>query len=160
MRSVNVREVAGIAGAVALTAAAAAAGGATGDFRSRWYEELRKPAWQPSGRTIGTVWSVLYTMIAASGALLWTRRRAPGARAAGALFVMQLVLNAAWTPLFTRARRLELATAECGVLTGVNVALVARAWRVQPVAALLLVPYTAWTGFATFLSGTVARLNR
>lgn len=150
----------GVAGVVALTFAAAAAGGATGDFRSRWYQDLRKPAWQPSGRTIGTVWSVLYPTIAISGGLLWMRRRAPGARGAGALFVTQLVLNAAWTPLFTRAHRLRLATAECLALTCVNAALVTRAARLRPAAAALLVPYTVWTGFATFLSASIARLNR
>ncbi len=148
------------AAALGLTLAAAGVGGATGDFQSSWYRDLRKPAWQPSGRTIGTVWSVLYPLIGVSGALLFTARDREGARSVRGLFVLQAVLNAAWTPLFTRARALRLATVECGVLTGVNAALVARAWRVRPAAAALLVPYAAWTAFATFLSGTVARLNR
>ena len=148
-----------VAAALGLTLAAAAVGGATGDFRSRWYQELRKPAWQPSGRTIGTVWSVLYPLIGVAGALLFARSERSEARAARGLFLLQLVLNAAWTPLFTRARALRLATVECGVLTGVNAALVVRAWRVRPLAGALLLPYAAWTAFATFLSGTVARLN-
>ena len=150
----------GVAAAIGLTAAAAVIGGATGDFRSRWYQDLRKPSWQPSGRTIGTVWSVLYPMIGVAGAMLWTRRRSPGGRGAAALFLAQLALNAAWTPLFTRARRLRLATAECLALTAINAALVARAGRVRPAAAALLAPYAAWTAFATVLSGTVAWLNR
>lgn len=152
-------DVIGIGAAAALTLGAAAVGGATGDFRSRWYRDLRKPAWQPSGRTIGTVWSVLYPTIAVAGGLLWLRRERRGAPGVAVLFVTQLALNAAWTPLFTRARRLRLATAECGTLAGVNTMLVASAWRIAPAAALLLVPYTLWTGFATFLSGSVARLN-
>lgn len=149
----------GTAAVLGLTLAAAAIGGATGDFKSSWYEDLKKPSWQPSGRTIGTVWSVLYPMVGSAGARLWQRRDRPGGRAAIGLFLTQLVLNAAWTPLFTRARALRVATAECGVLAVVNATLVVRAAGVDRGAAALLVPYTLWTGFATFLSGTVARLN-
>ena len=149
----------GAAGVLGLTLAAAAVGGATGDFKSTWYEGLKKPAWQPSGRTIGTVWSVLYPMIGAAGVRLWRRRDEPGGGPVLGLFLTQLVLNAAWTPLFTRARALRLATAECGVLAAVNATLVVRAAEVDRGAAALLLPYTLWTGFATFLSGTVASLN-
>lgn len=149
----------GVVAVVALTAAAAAAGGAAGDFRSRWYADLRKPAWQPSGATIGAVWSVLYVSIAVAGSLLWLRPGGARGRLA-ALFVGQSLLNAAWTPIFTRARRPDLAAAECAALTAVNAGLVASAWRVRRPVAILLLPYLAWTGFATYLSWTIYRLNR
>lgn len=152
------KDVLGVAGVVALTAAVAVIGGASGDFRSNWYRELRKPQWQPSGRTIGTVWSVLYSGIATAGSLLWLRRRRAGPQLAS-LFLAQSALNAAWTPLFTRARRLDLAAADCAGLTAVNAGLVASAWRVSRPASLLLFPYLAWTGFATFLSWKIYRLN-
>jgi tryptophan-rich sensory protein len=76
------------------------------------------------------------------------------------LFVSQSLLNAAWPPLFTRARRLDLAAAECATLTAVNAGLVVSAWRMRWPAALLLVPYLVWTAFATFLSWTIYRMNR
>ena len=149
----------GAASAAGLTLGAAVIGGFAGDFRSPWYRGIRKPSWQPSGQTIGAVWSVLYAMIALSGGLLWLRR-SRGIGTVAALFVAQAVLNAAWTPLFTRARMLRVATAECAALTAVNVALVAASWRVRRPAAALLVPYACWTGFATFLTWTLYRLNR
>lgn len=153
------KNVYGIAGAIALTAAVAVVGGAGGDFRSQWYQRLRKPSWQPSGATIGTVWSILYTGIAVAGSVLWVRRSSAG-RELAPLFVAQSVLNAAWTPVFTRARRLDLATADCAALTAVNAGLVTSAWRTSRLAGLLLLPYLAWTAFATFLSWTLYRLNR
>lgn len=149
----------GIAGILLATGAVAAAGGAAGDFESQWYRQLKKPDWQPSGAVIGGVWSVLYAAIATSGVLLWSRRTRPEFGSVGALFIAQWVLNAAWTPLFTRARRLDIAVADCAALTCVNVALVARAWRIRPAAALLLAPYAAWTAFATVLNWTILRLN-
>lgn len=139
--------------------AVAITGGVTGDFESRWYRRLRKPRWQPSGRTIGLVWTVLYASVMTSGALLW-QRRSRGVSAVTALFLAQSALNAGWTPLFTRARMLRAATVECAALTAVNVGLVGTAWRVRRSAALLLVPYAGWTAFATFLTWTIERLNR
>ena len=153
------RQTLGIAGILLATGAVAAAGGAAGDFESPWYRQLRKPGWQPSGAVIGGVWSVLYAAIATSGVLLWSRRTRPEFASVRALFITQWVLNAAWTPLFTRARRLDLAVVDCAALTCVNVALVTRAWRVRRGAALLLAPYAAWTAFATFLNWTILRLN-
>jgi len=152
-------DILGVLAVVGVTAAVPAAGAAAGDFRSKWYAELRKPAWQPAGATIGAVWSVLYVSIATAGSLLWLRRRRAGTELAP-LFVSQCLLNAAWTPLFTRAKRPGLAAVDCAALTVVNLGLAASAWRVRRSASLLLVPYVLWTAFATFLSWTIYRLNR
>lgn len=152
------KDVAGVLAVVALTAAVAVVGGAAGDFRSKWYEQLRKPAWQPSGATIGAVWSVLYVTIATAGSMLWLERRR-ASPAVARLFIAQSVLNAAWTVLFTRAKSPALATADCAALTAVNAGLVASAWRARRPAAVLLAPYLLWTAFATFLSWTIYSLN-
>ena len=39
-----------------------------------WYRELEKPDWTPSGKTIGAVWTALYTLMGVSLAILWRRR--------------------------------------------------------------------------------------
>jgi tryptophan-rich sensory protein len=156
--AVHRRDILGIAAIVGATFGVAVIGGVSGDFRSDWYARLRKPRWQPSGAVIGSIWTGLYASIAVSGGILWLRRR----KARGAvpvLFIAQWVLNAAWTPLFTRARRLDLATLDCAALAMTNAALVGAAWPVSRRAALLLMPYTAWSAFATFLSWTIYRLN-
>jgi translocator protein len=146
-----------VAGATAL---AAGGGSALSDFQSGWYRRLRKPAWQPSGRTIGWVWSGLYALIAASGTVLWTGRNPGRSRLLPVLFVAQYALNLAYAPLLTRARSLRLATLDSTLLFVTVAALVRTAWPVRRLAAALLLPYLAWTGFATFLSWRVLRLNR
>jgi benzodiazapine receptor len=151
-------DVLGVLAVIGLTAAVAVVGGAAADFRSKWYAELRKPAWQPSGAAIGAVWSVLYLTIATAGSMLWLQRRR-ASPAVATLFVAQSVLNAAWTLLFTRAKSPVLAAGDSAALTAVNIGLVASAWPVRRLAAVLLVPYLVWTAFATFLSWTIYRLN-
>ena len=149
----------GIAAIVGATLSVAVIGGVAGDFRSDWYGRLRKPRWQPSGGVIASIWTGLYVSIAVSGGMLWLRRRKAGSALPG-LFAAQWILNAAWTPLFTRARRLDLATLDCAALAITNAALLVVAWPVSRRATLLLVPYTAWSAFATFLSWTIYKLNR
>jgi tryptophan-rich sensory protein len=148
---------AAICGAVAATAAL---GSLSGDFESAWYRQLRKPEWQPSRRVIGAVWSVLYTLTATAGILLWRRRSRVHGDKLLWLFALQLGLNAAFTPILTRLRALKLATAICGMLSLVVATLAVLAWPVRRLVAVLLVPYVLWTAFATLLSWRIQRLNR
>ena len=72
---------------------------------------------------------------------------------------MQLLLNAAWTPIFLGARQFGAAFVEIVVLwlaIGVTVALFARIHRA---AAALMLPYWAWTTFALVLNFAVWQLN-
>jgi tryptophan-rich sensory protein len=150
----------GTAAIVAATAGTAIAGGLAGDFESVWYQQLRKPAWQPSGQVIGAVWSVLYALIAVAGALLWRRRDHVTGGKLMWLFALQFGLNAAFTPIFTRFHALKLAVLVCGLLSLVVATLAVLAWPVRRLAAVLLVPYALWTAFATLLSWRIQRLNR
>jgi translocator protein len=97
----------------------------------------------------------LYVTIAYAGARALTR--APNrdrSQLAGGL-ILDLALNAAWTPLFFRARRPRAALAEIACLNIANVLLIRQTWR----AAVLLLPYAGWTVVATALNTEIVRLN-
>lgn len=68
-------------------------------------------------------------------------------------------LNLAWTPLFFSADRYVLALADIVLLDVAVAALIVLAWRTSRVAAWLLVPYLAWTCFATALNAGIVVLN-
>ncbi len=72
---------------------------------------------------------------------------------------MQLVLNAAWTPLFFGMGWRGLAFAELTVLWLVLVTTIALFWRRSTVAGWLLLPYLTWTTFALCLNFAVWQLN-
>jgi tryptophan-rich sensory protein len=74
-----------------------------------WYERLKKPSWRPPNRLFAPVWTVLYVMIAVSGWLVWREFGFAGAVLPLAVYALQLVLNAAWTPLFFGLHRPDLA---------------------------------------------------
>ena len=75
------------------------------------------------------------------------------------LYLVQLALNAAWPWLFFSQRRLDLAPADAVLLVVAAAATIVAFWRVHRGAALLLVPYLGWLGFAAALAHAVWRLN-
>ena len=138
--------------------AAATLGGLATDPDSRWFRRLDKPSWYPPPATFGIVWTGLYAATAwAAGEVL--SRGGVGRQSFGRAFAGNLLLNAAWTPLFFRAHRLWAAAVESAVLTASTVDLARRAAAVHRPAAAVLAPYAAWTAFATALSAALARRN-
>ncbi len=128
---------------------------------SEWYQSLEKPSFQPPSSVFAPVWTALYTMMGGSLSILWrARKRNPAANPAMQLFAIQYLMNLAWSFLFFRWKNPRSAFVEILVLNVVIVLTILAAWRVSRTAALLLIPYLLWTGFATVLNGTIWRMNR
>ncbi|WP_017584181.1 TspO/MBR family protein [Nocardiopsis valliformis] len=123
------------------------------------YAALQQPPWAPPSWLFGPVWTVLYAMIALSGWLVWRERRWRGARTELSLFAVQLVLNAAWTPLFFAAGLRGTALVDIVLLVVTLSVTIVLFSRVSRWAAALLVPYWAWTVFATALNFSIWQLN-
>ncbi|MDB5379530.1 MAG: tspO/MBR family protein [Rubritepida sp.] len=121
-----------------------------------WYDELRKPSWNPPKWIFGPAWTVLYIMMGVAAWLVW---RETGFGTAIAVFGLQLVLNLLWTALFFGMKRPDLALYELVLLWLTILACILLFAPVSGWAALLLLPYLAWTGFAGFLNLSILRLN-
>jgi benzodiazapine receptor len=138
--------------AVAPVAAAAGIGGVGARSAPATYRRLRKPGWAPPAAAFGPVWSALYVGIGAAG---W-RLSATGSTATKRLHLTQLALNAAWPVVFFTVRDKRASLAVIGALDAVLTAEIVRLRREDPGAAALLLPYLAWTGFATALNAAVS----
>ncbi len=121
------------------------------------YQAMRRPDWAPPGAVFGPVWTALYLLIGVSGWLAATR---PGGGPVLRLWTLQLVLNAAWTPIFFGLRRPGLALVDIVALLAAASATATAAYRHRPAAGVLLLPYLGWLGFATALNAAVWRRNR
>lgn len=124
-----------------------------------WYATLRKPSWNPPAWVFGPVWTALYTMMAVAAWLVWRRGGWAAQRRPLALFLVQLALNAGWTPLFFGLKSPGLALAEIGLLWLAIVGTLIAFARVSRAAAWLLAPYLAWVSFAAALNFALWRLN-
>jgi tryptophan-rich sensory protein len=81
------------------------------------------------------------------------------ARMALGLFIVQLVLNAAWTGVFFGLRAPGLAFAELAVLWIAIVATILAFWRKSPAAGALMLPYLGWSSYAAALNFAIWRMN-
>jgi tryptophan-rich sensory protein len=146
----------GLAGFAVAVLAVAVVGSVAAADAGQQYLSLSRPSWAPPSWLFGPVWTVLYILIALSGWLVW---RQIGFGREIAVYAIQLIFNAAWTPLFFGGDRFGLAFADIAVLwvlIGVNIVLF---WRVSKPAAWMLVPYWAWVSFAGALNLAVWQLN-
>lgn len=125
-----------------------------------WYGQLRKPAWNPPGWIFGPVWTALYTMMAVAAWLVWRQGGFPSQRKALGLFLLQLLLNAAWSPLFFGLHNPALAFAEIVLLWFAILGTLITFWKIHRCAGALLLPYLAWVTFAAVLNFTLWQLNR
>ncbi len=146
----------------AAVAATAVVGSLATDVTSSWYRRLDKPAWQPPGPVFGVAWTALYVLIAYAGGRARARTvdRPEARRRWSRAFAANLGLNTAWSWLFFRAHRPDLALVEVVVLEASTLDLVRRARRLDPTAGAALLPYAVWVAFATALTAEIARRNR
>lgn len=138
----------------------AAALGALGSMNApEFYALLVQPAWAPSPRWFGPVWTVLYTMMACAAWLVW--RKGPSKAVSIALFVflLQLALNTLWSWLFFAWRSGAGAFAEIVLLWLMIALCIILFRRIQPLSGYLLLPYLAWVSFASALNFALWQAN-
>jgi tryptophan-rich sensory protein len=148
------RQALALGGFIAITFCATIPGVFT--MPDQWYAALEKPSWNPPGWIFGPVWTLLYLMMAVSAWLVW---RKVGFQRPLVLYFIQLVLNAAWTPIFFGAHELGWALAEILVLWSAILLTTLSFFKVSKPAGWMLVPYLLWVTFAAFLNFTLWRMN-
>jgi tryptophan-rich sensory protein len=132
---------------------------ANSGYGNRWFDALEKPALMPPGWAFGVAWTILYVMMALAFAIVLHARGAQGRGGAIALFLVQLLLNLCWSPLFFRAHQVGSALALILILFVLVAVTTALFWRIRRFAGVLLLPYLAWLAFASFLNYEIGRLN-
>jgi translocator protein len=122
-----------------------------------WYEGLSKPNWTPPNWLFAPVWTILYVTMGVAAWLVW--RRGSLTTVPMQLFLLQLLLNVAWSAVFFRFRSpgwafLEIVALWCAILfTAIAFG------RAAPVAGWLMIPYLVWVSYAAALNFAIWRLN-
>ena len=126
---------------------------------SPWFVQLAKPEIMPPGWAFGVAWTILYVLMGLALAMVINARGSRGRGIALLVFVVQLAINLAWTPVFFGLHKVDTALLMIGALVVLVLLTILLFWRVRSVAGLLLVPYLAWLGFAFVLLYQIDRLN-
>lgn len=124
-----------------------------------WYADLAKPSFTPPDSVFGPVWTVLYVLMAIAAWRVWRAADRDTRRGPLTLFALQLALTLGWTVVFFGLQKIGAALATIVVLD-VGVVVTTLAFRpIDRWAGLLMLPYLAWTAFATVLTIAIWRLN-
>ncbi len=119
---------------------------------SAWFRSLEIPAIFPPPATFGIVWTILYFMMGLAFALVCAAWGSRVRKWAILAFIVQFVLNLAWSPVFFAAHDMQAALY---VIIALDVALIVTVvlfFKVRKWAGVLLLPYLAWVLFATLLN--------
>jgi len=107
------------------------------------------------------MWISLYLLMAVAAYLVWQKGfGCKGVRAALALFLVQLLLNALWSPAFFGLHSPLAGAVVIVVLWLAILATIIAFAKISPPAAWLLVPYILWVSLATALNISIYFLNR
>ena len=130
---------------------------ATATSLTTWYPTLTKPSFNPPNWVFGPVWTTLYVLMAVAAWRVW---RITGLKSVEMLaWGLQLALNFAWSAIFFALHRIGAALVEILLLDLAILYTMLLFWRRDAIAGALLLPYLAWTSFATLLTWRFWQLN-
>ncbi len=128
---------------------------------SKRYAELKKPAWAPPAWVFGPVWTLLYAIIAVTFGAVFVAFTLGNIPAVMTLpFILNLVANAAFTPIQFRLKNNALATADIVAVLGTLIWAMAAIHNAMPWIAYAQMPYLLWVTFATCLQIAITWMNR
>ncbi len=153
------RQAAGLVGWLGASYLTSAVGAVASINAKSFYAGLVRPDWAPPGWLFGPVWITLYTLMGVAAWLVWRQAGFRAARTALTLFLVQLVLNAAWSWFFFDWHLGLIAFVDIIVLWLLIAAMLAAFWRKSRAAGAMILPYLLWVGFAAVLNYTVWQLN-
>ena len=128
-------------------------------YGNAWFDALVKPVFMPPGWLFGVVWPLLYLLMGLALAMVLAQPPSDRRRNALVLFVAQLAINFAWSPVFFAAHDISLAKWMIYLMAAISAAAAGQFFRLQRVAGLLLIPYLAWLVFAAALNSAIEKLN-
>lgn len=132
---------------------------ANSGYGNDWFAALDKPFFMPPGWLFGAVWPILYVLLGLALALILQEQPGPRRRRGLILFLGQLLLNYAWSPLFFAAHDIQLALLTLFAMVVMAAIAANEFWRIRRLAGALMIPYLAWLCFAAALNSAIGRLN-
>lgn len=125
-----------------------------------WYRSINLPAWTPGGDVIGLAWTIIFILSAISLLIFWNKaERGYKFKIILGTFIVNGILNLAWSFIFFNQNFIDLAVFDAGLLALSVLILMVELWSISKTSSLLLLPYFLWTVFATILNFNILLIN-
>lgn len=126
------------------------------------YSEINRPPLSPPSILFPIVWTVLFTLMGISAALVYRFKdtKHDGVRTALIVYGVNLAVNFIWSLIFFNMQAYLFAFIWILLLLAVIVTMIILFKRISPLAAYLQIPYLLWVAFAAYLNFAIYLLNR
>ena len=125
----------------------------------RLFTQLQRPPLSPPGVVFPIVWTVLYLLMGWSAWRIW-QSGSPQRNEALLLYAVQLAMNFLWSIFFFGFELYLFSFLWLLLLWGVLAAMILRFWKIDPLAAVVQLPYLLWVTFAGYLNFGIYLLNQ
>ena len=126
----------------------------------KWFKRLQRPRWLTFEAAIPVIWITVFICGAWSAYIIWETE--PGSVRTwllmGAYLLLELI-TCAYTPVMLRLRSLKLGTIIGGTGAILGVLLTLAVLPISGWAAVLLLPYLAWSPIGTYTTWQMMHLN-
>lgn len=127
-----------------------------GGVTSDWFKALIKPPWMPPGWVFGAAWTFVMVCYSLYMGIAWGRIRR---RPLVASYVIQLLLNILWNPLFFYFQETATALVVILFLTLIILVQLIVFNKKMKWSSALILPYVIWLGIATSLNLYIVLAN-
>ena len=121
-----------------------------------WYSEIVRSDLTPPSYVFGIAWTILYCFIGAAGWLLWQQANVTVLKT---LFLVQIILNWLWSPLFFLMHLAGWSLIVIVLLIVLVGVLIYKGYSTSRFFVLLMAPYWLWLLFALYLNAYIYHYN-
>ncbi|NOH15552.1 TspO/MBR family protein [Clostridium cochlearium] len=135
--------------------------GRLGMSNQNTYNDFVKPSFSPPGWIFPIVWGILYFLIAlAFYRIIIKGKQGENINKSVIYFIIQLTLNFLWAIIFFRFKLYGFAFLELLILLVFILLSIFEFYKLDKIAAYLMIPYAIWVSFAGILNCAIWILNR
>lgn len=126
------------------------------------YDRIQTPPLTPPGILFPIVWTILYTLMGISSAIIYTKGRDENIPVYDALkiYAIQLAVNLFWSIIFFNLEAFLFAFLWILLLWVLIIVMIVKFYEINKTAAYLQIPYLLWVTFAAYLNFAIFLLNR
>ncbi len=127
-----------------------------------WYNTLNNSVLTPAGWVFSAVWTILYFLLGLALFFIMQKNNINNRynkTSSYALFVLNMVFNAAWSFVFFGIHAPETALIILTAMIVTSIFMARSFFRISKAAFWLTIPYIIWLMFAFYLNGMIIYLN-
>lgn len=126
------------------------------------YSKINQPPLSPPSVLFPIVWTILFTLMGISAAIIYRYKdtKHDGVRTALIVYAVNLAVNFIWSLIFFNMQAYLFAFIWILLLLAVIITMIVLFGRISPLAAYLQIPYLFWVAFAAYLNLAIYLLNR